>query len=124
MASASDFLFAGVDLSDYSTSGGGSTLNLSGGYSYGQSINFASSNFSSWSGYNTTSLNSFADKIQFGDSGLKAQISFNGGSGANSLTYVTAIPEPKVYVAVGILCALIGWTEYHHRLPIERKAEA
>jgi len=115
VASASDFLFAGVDLSDYSTSGGGSTLNLSGGYSYGQSINFASSNFSSWSGYNTTSLNSFADKIQFGDSGLKAQISFNGGSGANSLTYVTAIPEPKVYVAVGILCALIGWTEYRRR---------
>jgi hypothetical protein len=43
---------------------------------------------------------------------MKAQINFNGSTG---LTYITAIPEPKVYVAIGILCALIGWTEYRRR---------
>ena len=123
VASASDFLFSSVDLSDYSTSGGGSTLNLGGGYSYGQTINITSSNFTSWGGYSSTSLNSFADKIQFGNTGMKAQISFNGGSGANALTYVTAIPEPKVYVAIVILCALIGLTEYRRRR-CEKKAAA
>ena len=110
VASGSDFLFSSVDLSDYSTSSG-AVLTLSG-IGYGQSVNLASSNYTGWSGYTTGSLNNFTDKIQFGSNGMKASISFNGSTG---LTYITAIPEPKVYVAAGILCALIGLTEYRRR---------
>jgi autotransporter-associated beta strand protein len=111
VATSSDFLFSGVDLNNYATSSG-SSLNLGGGYGYQSTINFSSSNYTGWSGYSTTSLNNFADKVQFGNTGMKAQINFNGSTG---LTYITAIPEPKVYVAIGILCALIGWTEYRRR---------
>ena len=99
------------DLSTYS-GGGGSTLNLGGGYSYGQTINIASSNYTGWSGYSSGNLNNFADKVMFGSTGMKAQISFNSTTG---LTYVTAIPEPKVYVAAGILCLLVGLTEVNRR---------
>ncbi|NBS84218.1 MAG: hypothetical protein EBS59_05930 [Verrucomicrobia bacterium] len=108
VATGSDFLFSSVDLSDYSTSSG-AVLTLSG-VGYGQSVNLASSNYTGWS--NAGNLNNFTDKIQFGSTGMKASISFNGSTG---LTYITAIPEPKVYVAIGILCALIGWTEYRRR---------
>jgi len=110
VASGSDFLFSSVDLSDYSTSNG-AVLTLSG-IGYGQSVNLVSSNYTGWSGYTTGSLNNFTDKIQFGSTGMKASISFNGSTG---LTYITAIPEPRVYVAAGILCALIGLTEYRRR---------
>ena len=110
----SDFLFSGVDLSTYSPSSG-STLTLSG-VGYGQSVNFAVGSYTSWGGYNTSSnpdsFNSFQNKISFGQSGLKAQIGYNSGSG---LTYVTAIPEPKVYVAMGVLVVLIGAAEYKRR---------
>ena len=108
VATGSDFLFSSVDLSDYSTSSG-AVLTLSG-VGYGQSVNLASSNYTGWS--NAGNLNNFTDKIQFGSTGMKASISFNGSTG---LTYITAIPEPKVYVAIGILCALVGWTEYRRR---------
>ena len=108
VATGSDFLFSSVDLSDYSTSSG-AVLTLSG-VGYGQSVNLASSNYTGWS--NAGNLNNFTDKIQFGSTGMKASISFNGSTG---LTYITAIPEPKVYVAAGILCALVGWTEYRRR---------
>ena len=116
VATGSDFLFSSVDLSDYSTSSG-AVLTLSG-VGYGQSVNLASSNYTGWS--NAGNLNNFTDKIQFGSTGMKASISFNGTTG---LTYITAIPEPKVYVAIGILCALIGWTEYRRRR-CEKKAAA
>lgn len=43
---------------------------------------------------------------------MKAQISFNGTTG---LTYVTAIPEPKVYVAMSMLVVLVGVAEYKRR---------
>ena len=108
VATGSDFLFSSVDLSDYSTSSG-AVLTLSG-VGYGQSVNLASSNYTGWS--NAGNLNNFTDKIQFGSTGMKASISFNGSTG---LTYITAIPEPKVYVAIGILCALVGVTEYRRR---------
>ena len=108
VATGSDFLFSSVDLSDYSTSSG-AVLTLSG-VGYGQSVNLASSNYTGWS--NAGNLNNFTDKVQFGNTGMKAQIAFNGTTG---LTYITAIPEPKVYVAIGILCALVGWTEYRRR---------
>ena len=114
VATGSDFLFSSVDLSNYATNSG-AVLDLGGGYAHGSTINFASTQASvanGWTGYSTTSLNNFADKIAFGSTGMKAQISFNSTSG---LTYVTAIPEPKVYVAAGILCALIGLTEYRRR---------
>ena len=117
VASASDFLFSSVDLSGYSTSGGvtsGATIDL-GTFSHGQTINISSSNFTNWGSYSSGSLNAFADKIQFGNTGMKAQISFNGGTGTQALTYVTAIPEPRVYVAACILCALVGLTEYKRR---------
>jgi len=110
VATGSDFLFSGVDLGTYS-GGGGSSLNL-GGIGYGQSVNIASSDYTGWSGYSTANLNTFADKIQFGSTGMKAEIAFNGSSG---LTYVTAIPEPKVYVALATLCVLVGFTEYRRR---------
>ena len=116
VATGSDFLFSSVDLSDYSTSSG-AVLTLSG-VGYGQSVNLASSNYTGWS--NAGNLNNFTDKIQFGSTGMKASISFNGSTG---LTYITAIPEPKVYVAAGILCALVGWTEYRRRR-CEKKAAA
>ena len=116
VATGSDFLFSSVDLSDYSTSSG-AVLTLSG-VGYGQSVNLASSNYTGWS--NAGNLNNFTDKIQFGSTGMKASISFNGTTG---LTYITAIPEPKVYVAIGILCALVGWTEYRRRR-CEKKAAA
>jgi len=116
VATGSDFLFSSVDLSDYSTSSG-AVLTLSG-VGYGQSVNLASSNYTGWS--NAGNLNNFTDKIQFGSTGMKASISFNGSTG---LTYITAIPEPKVYVAIGILCALVGWTEYRRRR-CEKKAAA
>jgi autotransporter-associated beta strand protein len=108
VATGSDFLFSSVDLSDYSTSSG-AVLTLSG-VGYGQSVNLASSNYTGWS--NAGNLNNFTDKVQFGNTGMKAQIAFNGTTG---LTYITAIPEPKVYVTIGILCALVGWTEYRRR---------
>ena len=106
---ASDFLFSSIDLSTYSGTGG-STLNLGSGYGYKQTINISSSNYASWSG--SGNINNFADKIMFGSTGMKAQISFNSTTG---LTYVTAIPEPKVYVAAGMLVALVGLTEYNRR---------
>jgi autotransporter-associated beta strand protein len=115
VANANDFLFSSVNLTSYQTSGGGATLNLGGGYSYGATINFASTQASvqnGWTDYSTTSLNNFANKIEFGNSGLKAQINFNGTSG---LTYVTAIPEPKVYVAMAMLVVLVGAAEYRRR---------
>jgi hypothetical protein len=85
-----------------------------GSYSYNSTITFASSGANTWTGYGDgTSLNNFANKIQFGNSGLKAQISFT--SGANGLTYVTAIPEPKVYVAMAMLVVLVGAAEYRRR---------
>ncbi|NBR70167.1 MAG: hypothetical protein EBT69_08345, partial [Verrucomicrobia bacterium] len=108
VATGSDFLFSSVDLSDYSTSSG-AVLTLSG-VGYGQSVNLASSNYTGWS--NAGNLNNFTDKIQFGSTGMKASISFNGSTG---LTYITAIPEPKVYVAMAMLLALVGWTEYRRR---------
>jgi len=108
VATGSDFLFSSVDLSDYSTSSG-AVLTLSG-VGYGQSVNLASSNYTGWS--NAGNLNNFTDKIQFGSTGMKASISFNGSTG---LTYITAIPEPKVYVAMARLLALVGWTEYRRR---------
>ena len=119
VATNSDFLFSGVDLNSYATSSG-STVNLGGGYSYQSTINFSSSNYTGWSGYSTTSINNFADKVQFGNTGLKAQIAFNGTTG---LTYITAIPEPKVYVAMAMLVALVGVTEYRRRR-CEKKAAA
>ena len=108
VATGSDFLFSSVDLSDYSTSSG-AVLTLSG-VGYGQSVNLASSNYTGWS--NVGNLNNFTDKIQFGSTGMKASISFNGSTG---LTYITAIPEPKVYVAMAMLLALVGVTEYRRR---------
>ncbi|NCW28093.1 MAG: hypothetical protein EBV83_07365 [Verrucomicrobia bacterium] len=111
VATSSDFLFSSVDLSSYETNSG-ATLNLGSGYNYGATINIANSNFTGWSGYSTTSINNFGDKVMFGTTGMKASISFNGSTG---LTYVTAIPEPKVYVAAGILCVLVGLTEYRRR---------
>jgi len=116
VATGSDFLFSSVDLSDYSTSSG-AVLTLSG-VGYGQSVNLASSNYTGWS--NAGNLNNFTDKIQFGSTGMKASISFNGSTG---LTYITAIPEPKVYVAMAMLLALVGWTEYRRRR-CEKKAAA
>ncbi|MEI6415491.1 MAG: autotransporter-associated beta strand repeat-containing protein, partial [Pseudomonadota bacterium] len=110
-ATANDFLFSSVDLTNYATSSG-SYLNLGGGYSYGATINISSSNYTGWSGYSTTSLNNFSDKVLFGSTGMKAQINFNGTTG---LTYITAIPEPKVYVAMAMLVALVGVTEYRRR---------
>jgi autotransporter-associated beta strand protein len=109
-ATGSDFLFSSVDLSTYSTSSG-STLTLSG-IGYGQTVNITTGSYTSWSSYSTTSLNNFQNKISFGNSGLKAQINFNGTSG---LTYVTAIPEPKVYVAMAMLVVLVGAAEYRRR---------
>ena len=114
VATGSDFLFSSVDLSDYSTSSG-AVLTLSG-VGYGQSVNLASSNYTGWS--NAGNLNNFTDKIQFGSTGMKASISFNGSTG---LTYITAIPEPKVYVAMAMLLALVGVTEYRRRR-CEKKA--
>jgi len=108
VATGSDFLFSSVDLSDYSTSSG-AVLTLSG-VGYGQSVNLASSNYTGWS--NAGNLNNFTDKIQFGSTGMKASISFNGTTG---LTYITAIPEPRVYVAMAMLVALVGVTEYRRR---------
>jgi len=116
VATGSDFLFSSVDLSDYSTSSG-AVLTLSG-VGYGQSVNLASSNYTGWS--NAGNLNNFTDKIQFGSTGMKASISFNGSTG---LTYITAIPEPKVYVAMAMLLALVGVTEYRRRR-CEKKAAA
>ena len=116
VATGSDFLFSSVDLSDYSTSSG-AVLTLSG-VGYGQSVNLASSNYTGWS--NAGNLNNFTDKIQFGSTGMKASISFNGSTG---LTYITAIPEPKVYVAMAMLLALVGGTEYRRRR-CEKKAAA
>jgi len=113
VATGSDFLFSDVDLSTYS-GGGGSVLNLTG-IGFGQSVNFASSNYTGWAGYSSESLNGFAEKIQFGSTGMKAQISFNGGTGVNAFTYVTAIPEPKVYVAMGMLFVLVGGAECKRR---------
>ena len=110
VATGSDFLFSGVDLNSYATSSG-STLDL-GAYSYGATINIANSNYTGWAGYSTVSANSFADKIKFGSTGMKASISFNGSTG---LTYITAIPEPRVYVAMGMLIALIGAAELKRR---------
>jgi hypothetical protein len=107
---SNQFLFSSVDLTSYATSSG-STLNL-GSYGYNSTINISSTSYTTWSGYSTTSLNNFANKIEFGNSGLKAQINFNGTSG---LTYVTAIPEPKVYVAMAMLVALVGAAEYRRR---------
>jgi fibronectin-binding autotransporter adhesin len=118
-SSSSDFLFSSVDLTSYATSSG-SNLNLGSSYTYGQSINIASSNYTGWTGYSTTSLNNFATKIQFGNTGMKAQINFNGGTGAAALTYVTAIPEPKVYVAMAMLVALVGVAEYKRRKRVVR----
>ena len=119
VATSNDFLFSGVDLSSYATSSG-ATLNLGSGYSYGATINFANSNFTSWSGYSTTSLNNFGDKVMFGTTGMKASISFNDSTG---LTYVTAIPEPGVYVAVGILMMLVGLTEGRRRMALRERAK-
>jgi len=116
VATGSDFLFSSVDLSDYSTSSG-AVLTLSG-VGYGQSVNLASSNYTGWS--NAGNLNNFTDKIQFGSTGMKASISFNGTTG---LTYITAIPEPRVYVAMAMLLALVGVTEYRRRR-CEKKAAA
>ena len=110
-ATATDFLFSSVSLTNYATSSG-ATLDLGSGYTGGATINFANSNYTGWTGYSTTSINNFADKIQFGNTGLKAQINFNGTTG---LTYITAIPEPKVYVAMAMLVALVGVTEYKRR---------
>jgi hypothetical protein len=110
-STSNQFLFSSVDLTSYATSSG-STLNL-GSYGYNSTINISSTSYTTWSGYSTTSLNNFANKIQFGNSGLKAQINFT--SGANGLTYVTAIPEPKVYVAMAMLVALVGAAEYRRR---------
>jgi len=110
-ASANDFLFSSVDLTSYATSSGAS-LNLGGGYGYRATINIANSDFTGWSGYSTTSINNFADKVMFGSTGMKAQINFNGSTG---LTYITAIPEPKVYVAMAMLVALVGVAEYKRR---------
>ena len=109
-STSNQFLFSSVDLTSYATSSG-STLNL-GSYGYNSTINISSTSYTTWSGYSTTSLNNFANKIEFGNSGLKAQINFNGTSG---LTYVTAIPEPKVYVAMAMLVVLVGAAEYRRR---------
>jgi autotransporter-associated beta strand protein len=108
---SNDFLFSSVSLTNYATSSG-STLDLGSGYGYKATINFASSNYTGWTGYSSASINNFADKVQFGNTGLKAQINFNGTTG---LTYITAIPEPKVYVAMAMLVALVGVTEYRRR---------
>ena len=110
-APTTDFLFSSVDLANYSTNSGAS-LDLGAGYGYKATINFASSDYTGWTGYSTTSINNFADKIMFGSTGMKAQINFNGTTG---LTYITAIPEPKVYVAMAMLVALVGVTEYKRR---------
>ena len=110
VATGSDFLFSGVDLTSYSTSSG-SILTLAG-VGYGQSVNFASSNYTGWTGYSGDRLNSFADKIQFGSTGMKAQLSFEGGTG---FTYVTAIPEPNVYVGMAMLLVLVGVAETRRR---------
>ena len=107
-----DFLFSGVNLSNYVTAGGGSVLDLGAGYGSGTTINFASSNFVDWVGYSTASLNNFTEKIMFGDTGLRAQISFNATTG---ITFITAVPEPGVRVAAGFLVVLIGMVEYKRR---------
>jgi hypothetical protein len=119
VANANDFLFSSVDLTGYATSGGGATLNLGGGYGNGATINIASSSYTTWTGYTQDNLNpsintanNFASKIQFGGTGMKAQINFNASTG---LTYVTAIPEPKVYVAMTMLVVLVGAAEYKRR---------
>ncbi len=113
VATNSDFLFSGVDLSNYATGGGGA-LDLGAGYATGATINFASSDFTGWLGYSATSLNQFADKIVFGDTGMKAQIAFNPTSG---LTYLTAVPVPEaeVKVAAALLMALVGMVEWRWR---------
>ena len=75
-------------------------------------MRLSSANFTAWSGYNETSFNNFQSKINFNDASLQGQISFSGGY--TTLT-VAAIPEPKVYIAAGVLAGLIGWAEYRRR---------
>ena len=106
-----------IDLGNYSTSGGSTLtfLNSSGtSYAQGTIIQLSTLAASSWTGYTTTSLNNFADKISFSDANLRAQINFGGGTSGTTLT-VAAIPEPKVYAAAVVLLALIGWTEVRRR---------
>ena len=110
VATSGDFLFSSVNLTSYASSSG-STLNL-GSYGYNSTINISSTSYTTWSGYSTDSVTNFANKIQFGSTGMKAQINFNGTTG---LTYVTAIPEPKVYVAMAMLVVLVGAAEYRRR---------
>ena len=115
--SGSAFTFSDIDLGNYSTSGGSTLtfLNSSGtSYAQGTIIQLSTLAASSWTGYTTTSLNNFADKISFSDANLRAQINFGGGTSGTTLT-VAAIPEPKVYAAAVVLLALIGWTEVRRR---------
>lgn len=115
MNAAGDFVFSEIDLSSYA--GGGSSLSFIGSYARGDFIRLASTNFTGWSGYTEASMNSFLSKVQFGNPGLKAgAISFDGG-----FATLSVIPEPKVYVAAGILVVLIGYTEYRRRRRLCRK---
>jgi autotransporter-associated beta strand protein len=112
VATGNDFIFSSVNLSNYATGGGGGHLDLGAGYGSGAMINFASSNFTDWTGYSTVSLNNFSDKIIFGDTGLKAQINFNAATG---MTFITAVPEPGACVAAVLLVVLIGAAECRRR---------
>ena len=116
----SDFVFSDIDLSTYAGSTGSAlTLLGTGGNAItsGSVIRISSSNYTSWSGYNTASFNNFQSKLSFNDQTLQAQINFSGG-----YTTLTAIPEPKVYLAAAGLVILIGWTEYRRRRPRDRAA--
>jgi len=120
--SGSDFTFSDIDLGTYA-GGGGSALTFlnSGGATYGLGTTFrlSTANYTSWSGYNEASFNSFTSKISFSDESLRASISFSGG--ITSLT-VAAIPEPRVYAAAAVLTMLIGYAEYRRRRRIEDRS--
>ena len=56
-----------------------------------------------------TTFNTFTSKISFTDAALEGQISFSGGT--TTLT-VTAIPDARVVWGAGLLCALVGASEW------------
>lgn len=112
-ASTSSFTFSGIDLSTYAGGAAQPILTLSG-VNYGSTIVFNTAYA------NTGSFNTFVSKISFSDTSLNAGISF-GSTGSTTTLTVAAIPEPKVYIAAGVLLALIGCTEYRRRRQVCRK---
>ncbi len=117
-----NFLFSDVDLSSYATSSGSALtfVGSGGNYLVGNVINLSSANSTAWTGYSTTSLNNFADKISFNDATLRASISFNG---TNTQLTVAAVPEARVWVGAGMLILLIGLVEIRRRRPAAQRVE-